>query len=154
MTIGIEDIPKQNYVFGDTTKVTVNLLFKTAFIAPIIEEFIFRKFMLDRFETIGKVTLGIISSSVIFGIMHPLGILIPLFILTGVSYSLIYLKTKSLIITIILHMVNNFSVIFIKLDEYFWMGALINFIFPVIFLFGILYLSKKNNVNKAQKLLI
>ncbi|MDQ0351894.1 membrane protease YdiL (CAAX protease family) [Alkalibacillus filiformis] len=74
-------------------------------IAPIFEEIIFRGFLFGRMSYKFGVTKGVIISSVLFGLLHG-----PNFIgatLTGIVLCLIFIKTGSLIIPVILHMIYN-----------------------------------------------
>ena len=79
---------------------TVNLVV----IAPIVEEFIFRGIILHRLAAKWNVPIAVWVSSIIFGLLHPnpLGIGA-----VGMAWALIYLKTKSLIVPIVAHAMNN-----------------------------------------------
>ncbi|GEN46183.1 CPBP family intramembrane glutamic endopeptidase [Alkalibacillus haloalkaliphilus] len=77
----------------------------TIVVAPIFEEIIFRGFLFGRMSYKFGVTKGVIISSVLFGLLHG-----PNFIgatLTGIILCLIFIKTGSLIIPVILHMIYN-----------------------------------------------
>ncbi len=79
-------------------------VFSFVIIAPIAEEFIFRGFLLNRWATKWNLHLGIILSSVVFGCLHvnPIGISI-----FGIILCLLYIKTKTLIVPIVAHAINN-----------------------------------------------
>lgn len=82
----------------------------TAVIAPITEEIIFRGYLLNRLSFKLGVKKAIIISSIIFGILHlqsALGATI-----MGISMCILYIKTKSLIVPTIVHMVSNIFVVF------------------------------------------
>lgn len=76
-----------------------------AIFAPIIEEFVFRY----SIESIAKKELQfIVISSIIFGLMHGLGIATILYALIGMALAIIYIKTdKNIIYPIITHIMNN-----------------------------------------------
>jgi membrane protease YdiL (CAAX protease family) len=76
-------------------------------IAPIVEEIIFRKVMIDRLSIYGD-PAAIIFSSVAFGLMH--GNLYQFFyaFALGLVFAYIYLRTGRLRYTAILHAVINF----------------------------------------------
>ena len=81
-----------------------------ALIAPIAEEIIFRGYLLNRLSFKLGVKKAIIISSIIFGILHlqsALGATI-----MGISMCILYIKTKSLIVPTIVHMVANIFVVF------------------------------------------
>ncbi len=76
-------------------------------IGPIIEELLFRKFMIDRFAKYGD-ALAIIFSAVAFGLFH--GNFYQFFYaaLLGLVLGYIYTKTGNIYYTIIMHMLVNF----------------------------------------------
>lgn len=78
--------------------------FALVVVAPITEELIFRGFLLNRWATKWNIHLGIILSSVLFGFLHvsPIGLSI-----VGIILSLLYIKTKTLIVPIVAHAMNN-----------------------------------------------
>ena len=74
--------------------------------APIAEEFIFRKFLIDRLSIYSK-TLAIFSSGIIFGIIHSN---IPQFfggMLSGWSLAYAYVETGNILIPISYHIYEN-----------------------------------------------
>jgi uncharacterized protein len=83
------------------------LVFVTVVImAPVVEEFIFRGVILHRFAAKWGVTSAIVLSSFLFGIAH-----INIHAISiGVSWifaTLIYIKTKAMIVPITYHVMNN-----------------------------------------------
>ncbi|STQ91505.1 CPBP family intramembrane glutamic endopeptidase [Iodobacter fluviatilis] len=74
-------------------------------IGPVLEEFIFRGYLLNRWANRFGVYWGIILSSALFASLHPelLG-----HFLSSIAFSLIYFKTRSLWLPIAIHMLNNF----------------------------------------------
>lgn len=76
-----------------------------ALFAPFIEEMVFRY----SFSTfIKNDTLFIIISSLVFGLLHGIGIVTILYVMLGALLALIYLKTnKNVIASAIAHILNN-----------------------------------------------
>lgn len=77
-----------------------------AFVAPIIEEILFRKVLLDRIQQYGKST-ALFTSGLLFGLCH--GNLEQFFFafFVGMLFAFIYLKTGDVKYPIILHMSMN-----------------------------------------------
>ena len=76
-------------------------------IAPIFEELIFRKVLMDKIGVYGE-RLAIIVSALSFGAFH--GNFQQFFFTTvaGLALAIIYAKTKKIIFPIILHFINNY----------------------------------------------
>lgn len=75
--------------------------------APIMEEYIFRKLLIDRTVKYGE-GLAIVLSGAIFGLFHGnLNQFAYAFIL-GCFYGFIYVRTRNVLYTILMHMLNNF----------------------------------------------
>ncbi|WP_391122474.1 CPBP family intramembrane glutamic endopeptidase [Psychrobacillus sp. L3] len=90
-------------------------LITLVFIGPVCEEIIFRGYLLGRLNAKFGIKKGIILSSIIFGVLHlenAFGITIFAIIL-----SVLYIKTRSLIVPIIVHM--SFNTIVAVRDIYF-----------------------------------
>jgi len=84
-----------------------NLLVSIAFclVAPITEEFLFRGIILQRWATKWGISAGLLSSSLLFGFMHPQN---PIGLsLLGIILGVLYIKTRSLIVPIAFHALNN-----------------------------------------------
>ena len=77
----------------------------TAFFAPIIEEIVFRFAM---GTIIKNKVVYVIVSSLLFAVMHGLGVITILYFALGVMLSLIYLKTdKNILASTTVHIFNN-----------------------------------------------
>lgn len=77
----------------------------TTFLAPFIEEIVFRY---SIGTLIKNKVVFVIVSSVLFGIVHGIGIATLLYILLGAIYSIIYLKNdKNIMSSTIAHIINN-----------------------------------------------
>jgi hypothetical protein len=84
-----------------------NIAFKilvAVLIAPFVEELFFRGIMLHRFSAKWNINVAIILSSILFGILHFNFIGITM---VGFVMCIVYLKTRSLIPTMIMHSLNN-----------------------------------------------
>lgn len=100
------DTPYIDYLF---------ILVAVAVLPPLLEELVFRGAMIERFGRKFGFKTGVILSSILFGVMH---IDVIGAIIFGVTLSLIYLKTSSLFIPVVIHAINNgLVVIFIFIDD-------------------------------------
>ena len=83
-------------------------------LAPVCEELLFRKFIIDRFNNYGEVTAMLVSA-MMFGLYHGnLAQFMYAFGL-GIFFAFIYIRTGNIAYTIILHMiVNGFSTLITK----------------------------------------
>lgn len=79
-------------------------LFVAVLIAPVVEELFFRGLMLHRFSVKWNINVAIILSSILFGILHFNFIGITM---VGFMMCIVYLKTRSLIPTMLMHSLNN-----------------------------------------------
>lgn len=90
--------------------------------APIMEELLFRKFIIDRTARFGE-GVAIVLSGLMFGLFHGNLNQFAYAFLIGVLFGFIYIKTRRIIYTIILHMIINFlggfvSSIMLKFSNY------------------------------------
>ena len=83
-----------------------NIIF-VVILAPIVEELIFRKFIVDRMVRYGELT-AVLCSGLLFGLIH--GNFYQFFYaaLLGMFFAFIYVKTGRIRITILLHALVNF----------------------------------------------
>ncbi|RZM81884.1 CPBP family intramembrane glutamic endopeptidase [Leptolyngbya iicbica] len=72
--------------------------------APVLEEFLFRGFLLHRWGTRWNPPLAVLLTSVLFGVLHGNVIGLTLF---GLVLALLYLRTNSLGVAIAIHALNN-----------------------------------------------
>ena len=79
-----------------------------AFLAPIFEELVFRKLIIDRTRRYGEV-LAIVYSSVAFGLFHCNVYQIFYAFAIGLILGYVYVRTGNVILTIIIHMIMNSS---------------------------------------------
>lgn len=87
--------PLLNLVFSAITAVVV---------APIVEEFLFRGVLLQRWATKWGMRSALIGSSIVFGLLHANFAGLTIF---GLIMALLYLKTRTLLIPIACHAFNN-----------------------------------------------
>ncbi|MGB9978860.1 lysostaphin resistance A-like protein [Methanobacterium sp.] len=95
------------YTMADTTFPFVYnslVVIITVLIAPVVEEFLFRGVILQRLAVKWGITSGVLISSFIFGILHSdiLGAFV-----FGIFMSLLYINTRTLLVPIACHMLNN-----------------------------------------------
>lgn len=83
------------------------IILVTVILAPIVEELMFRKLIIDRMSIYGD-KLAIIVSSIAFGLFH--GNFYQIFYATLIGFILgyVYVKTANIIYSIILHVAFNF----------------------------------------------
>lgn len=79
-----------------------------ALLGPIAEEVIFREGIIGNMLKCNiNPWIAILTSSVVFGIIHLNPIQIPFAIFAGVIFGIIYIKTQNIVVTSILHVINN-----------------------------------------------
>ena len=78
--------------------------FSLILLAPVTEEIFFRGYLLHRWAVTWGIPASVVASTVVFASLHanPLGAL-----LFGFVMAVIYLKTKSLGLVIVIHILNN-----------------------------------------------
>lgn len=82
------------------------LIISTVILAPVIEEFIFRGIILNKWAEKSSNIRALIISSLLFGLLHIGSFIIPQFI-GGLLYGIVYIKTKKLVYPILMHSINN-----------------------------------------------
>ncbi|HDR8417410.1 TPA: CPBP family intramembrane metalloprotease, partial [Bacillus cereus] len=92
----------------DSTGGYVYQVIMVVFIAPIIGEFVFRGFLLQRFAAKWGTSIAIIVVAILFALLHVdfLGAVV-----FSVVLSIVYIRTNSLLMPIAIHMLNNAFVI-------------------------------------------
>lgn len=91
-------------VFGTNPWV---VFFLMVLCAPVFEEFIFRKLLIDRVVAYGE-GVAVVLSGVMFGLFHGNLNQFAYAFLLGIFFGFIYVKTGKIRYTVILHMVINF----------------------------------------------
>ncbi|CAM5219132.1 hypothetical protein UACE39S_03226 [Ureibacillus acetophenoni] len=88
-------------------------------LTPVMEELLFRGYLFNKWGANQGVVKAMIFSSLLFSLLHFNSGFITHFF-NGIFYCLVYLKTKKLILPILLHAFNNFvagAVIFLPADN-------------------------------------
>lgn len=77
-------------------------------LSPIVEELLFRGVILTKLNSDYNFTipLAILISSILFGLCHSFGGILSAFVF-GICMSILYLKTKNILVPILAHMLNN-----------------------------------------------
>lgn len=87
------------------------MILSSGIIGPILEEFLFRKILLNRLINIYSVKKAIVIETLIFALFHTgLNSFIYAFVI-GIILSIIYIKCKNIKIPIICHMASNILVL-------------------------------------------
>lgn len=81
----------------------------TVITAPILEELLFRVVFFKRLSRIFDVYIGMIVSSIIFGILH-VELAVVGAIIFGIANCILYLKYRNILIPMTVHFLNNFLV--------------------------------------------
>lgn len=89
-------------------------LIRTVFILPILEEFIYRKFLFNYLTTSRKqIPISIIITSLLFSLVHLHFDYFLYYFLSGILLSLIYLHSRTIIIPINVHILINILTLFL-----------------------------------------
>ena len=89
-------------------------------LAPVFEELIFRKLLVDRLAPYGE-TLAIVASGLMFGMFHGNFQQVFFATLIGGFFAYVYLRTRRVIYTIFLHMTVNITTSAITVSLMQWM---------------------------------
>lgn len=84
-------------------------------IAPIVEEIVFRGIILRKFGKAMPIILAVILNSCLFGLGHGQIVWMIYTAILGILFSIVMIKEKSVVAPILMHMVYNFSGLFIDL---------------------------------------
>ena len=83
------------------------IIISVVIVAPIVEEVIFRGLILSRLKTVMNTTAALIISSALFAIMHGHILWIAYTFLVGIIFGIVALKNKSIVASIMLHLIFN-----------------------------------------------
>lgn len=97
---------------------SISSIIGLVFLAPIFEEIIFRNYILKGMLTAYSPKKAIIASGLIFGLAHIYPDKLLGVIILGLFFGLIYYKTRSIGITIILHSIANLTAVFTAYAHY------------------------------------
>jgi hypothetical protein len=125
-------------LFGDFSSLSVEFLFlyfiTVVILSPIIEELLFRGIFLRVFnKELNNLTLAIIITSILFGLCHGFGGILGA-ILFGICVSILYIKSRNILVPIFAHFLNNIISFIIALGgiEYFIQANLIVIVLIII----------------------
>ncbi len=104
-------------------------------VAPIFEELIFRKLVLDRVGSFGEAP-AVLCSALLFGLAHQNAGQFFLAFLLGLLFARIYLHTGKIVYTMLLHFMINLTATFDEIGNLLWGDG-----FEIWFLIGIVALS-------------
>ena len=140
------------------------LVLTVGILAPICEEFFFRGVLLQGLLNKGKSQIfALLFSSFIFSIAHLNPWQMVGAFLLGTAIGWVYMKTKSLLNAILLHIINNFTVgiiyIIYKTEtifELFNINILFIFVLSIVCVltFGYFLITSNNQLNLEKKNLI
>lgn len=86
-----------------------------ALVSPLVEELLFREAMIGGLLRMDvRPWPAVLVSSVVFGAIHANPAQIPFAIIMGLVFGFIYLRTKSVVLTFLLHVVNNSLAVFFQ----------------------------------------
>lgn len=109
---GMGAVVPLNDIMGEMSFLTQILI--VAILGPIMEELVFRKFIIDRVRNYGEVTAMMISA-VMFGLYHENFSQFIYATIIGIFFAFIYMRTGKIIYTMILHIfVNGFNVLQVR----------------------------------------
>lgn len=86
----------------------VSLFFLLVIFAPLLEETVFRGLFFSRVSKKWGITTGIIVSSLVFGLLHPINPIGAL--IFGITACVVYVETRTLWTSISIHSLNNLIV--------------------------------------------
>lgn len=100
------ELAEQIFPSGNTLP-GAHLLIIAVVLAPLVEEIIFRGLLFSRMVVKWGVTRAMVISSLAFGLLHldPIGAFV-----FGVVACVLYMKTRSLLVPMVLHAIYNFVV--------------------------------------------
>ena len=122
------------------------LIISSCILGPIVEELLFRKNLLDKLLQFNSKINSIIISALIFSFMHSsYNSMIYAFIL-GIILGIIYLKYKSIKMSMYMHMVSNMAVMFLTdFNIYLLYLSLLGIIVSIILLNKETHIKKKTS---------
>lgn len=86
------------------------------FVGPVVEELVFREAMIGYvLRKGGKAWWAVLISAVIFGLVHANPAQVPFAVIAGLLFGWIYCKYHSIVLTSILHILNNGMAVFLIL---------------------------------------
>lgn len=106
----LEDLLHNIFKDGNITSILF-LFFMVAIVAPIAEEMMFRVFLLNFFKRYTSLVFAVILSTILFALFHQRLICIPYYFLIGIILAITYVKTKTIIPSMVTHGIYNFIIL-------------------------------------------
>ena len=123
--------------------------------APILEELVFRKTLLDRTHGYGQV-VAVFVTALLFGLIHGNPAQFPLAFMLGLLLGTVYVKTGHIIYTMLMHFLINFTasipeLVYLISGEDISMGW--NIIIPILIVAGIVFIIvfRKHDLLKLKR---
>ena len=123
--------------------------------APVLEELVFRKLLLDRTHGYGQV-VAVFVTALLFGLIHGNPAQFPLAFMLGLLLGTVYVKTGHVVYTMLMHFLINFTASIPEL-VYLLTGADIsmgwNIIIPILIVTGIVFIIvfRKHDLLKLKR---
>ncbi|MGL4336626.1 MAG: lysostaphin resistance A-like protein [Turicibacter sp.] len=99
------DLNAMNAISFSSTADLIFMVIGTSLLVPILEEYVFRGVMFSRLTHKFNLIIGIVISSVIFGVLHELDALGAT--VFALFCCFLYLKYQNILVPILLHILNN-----------------------------------------------
>ena len=150
---GVEMI--SDFTEGASTPALLVYTFYAIIGAPILEELVCRKTLLDRVHGYGQVTAAFVTA-LLFGLIHGNPAQFPLAFMLGLLLATVYMKTGRIVYTMLLHFLINFTATLPELVYYIF-GADIsmgwNIVVPVMIAAGIVFIIvfRKHDLLKLKR---
>lgn len=91
----------------------LSLLLSVGILIPVFEEILFRGFIFMKLKNAMKITLAVVLQAVIFGVYHMNMVQAAYATLLGIIFAVVYLKTGSIISSMLIHISLNTTSVFI-----------------------------------------
>ena len=110
MLLGESSIPEIVYYVDDSEYDLIRALSFVSIViaAPVVEEILFRGYILDAIRELHGDVVAVLGSSVLFGLLHIEPYVVGMATLGGLIYGFVRIKTGSLWPSIVSHMLWNF----------------------------------------------
>lgn len=118
---GVDEPSENTEVIMDLVETNIFLILVIVVFAPILEEVIFRKIIFGELYKRMNFFLAAVSSSLIFAVLHWDFEFLLSYIVMGLVFAFLYVKTKRILVPIIVHgLMNGFVVmlnLFVDIEE-------------------------------------
>ncbi|MCQ2737308.1 MAG: CPBP family intramembrane metalloprotease [archaeon] len=139
MSTGLFRLDAQLFAYLDLNYPIYVLMYFLAVVilSPIVEELLFRGIILRKLNTDYNFSIpfAILISSLLFGLCHSFGGILSAFVF-GICMSVLYLKTKNILVPILAHTLNNlisFILAFTRIEYFILSNGIIVIIVLILF---------------------